>query len=296
MILNSNSFRFSFVAAIAAWAAASFFVRSAAAAAAPDNENWPQWRGPLATGEAPAARPPLNWSEEKNIKWKIKIPGEGTASPIIWKDSIFVLSAIPTGKKTEVKPATQPGNPEQGRQGRGGRGAGSDKPTEVFQFSVISIDRETGKTKWQKVAREEVPHEGHHPDHDFASASPITDGETVFAFFGSRGLHAYDLSGNLKWQKDLGRMQTKMGFGEGSSPALSGNTIVVNWDHEGDDFIAAFEKHTGKELWRQSREEDTSWATPLVVQYEGKAQVVTAATRKVRSYDLDSGKLVWETE
>jgi outer membrane protein assembly factor BamB len=294
MILNLNSIRFSFVAAIGALAAGSFFVRGVTAAAALENENWPQWRGPLATGESPTARPPLNWSEDKNIKWKGKVPGAGTASPIIWKDSIFLLSAIPTGKKTDEK--AQPENPQQGEQGRGGRGPRSEKPTEVFQFVVISIDRASGKTKWQKVAREEVPHEGHHPDHDFASASPITDGETLFAFFGSRGLHAYDLNGNLKWQKDLGRMQTKMGFGEGSSPALHGNTLVVNWDHEGDDFIVAFDKHTGIELWRQSREEDTSWSTPLVVEYEGKAQVVTAATRKVRSYDLDSGKLVWETE
>src|SRR5205085_11867402 len=119
------------------------------------------------------------------------------------------------------------------------------------------------------VVRDEIPHEGHHPDHDFASASPVTDGHTVFAFFGSRGLHALDFEGNLKWQKDLGRMQTKMGFGEGSSPALFGNTLVVNWDHEGEDFIAAFNKTTGQEIWRQPREEDTSWSTPLVVEHNG---------------------------
>jgi len=179
------------------------------------------------------------------------------------------LSAIPTGKKVENKALAQAGGSGADQPG-GRRGPQPGKPDKVFQFAVISIDRETGKTKWQKIAREEVPHEGHHPDHDFASASPVTDGETLFAFFGSRGLHAYDFDGNLKWQKDLGKMQTKMGFGEGSSPALYGNTIVVNWDHEGDDFIAAFDNNTGNELWRQARDEDTSWSTPWWSNTKGK--------------------------
>ena len=161
---------------------------------------------------------------------------------------------------------------------------------------VISIDRGSGKTKWQKVAREEVPHEGHHPDHDFASASPITDGETLFSTFRVARIAC------LRFERELGMAErprpdaNQDGFRRREFTGASGNTVVVNWDHEGDDFIVAFDKHTGKELWRQSREEDTSWSTPLVVEYEGKAQVVTAATRKFASYDLDSGKLVWETE
>jgi len=170
----------------------------------------------------------------------------------------------------------------------------SEKPTEAYQFALLCLDRQTGKTLWQGIAREAVPHEGAHRDHGFASFSPVTDGQRLFAYFGSRGLHCFDLQGNRKWEKDLGRMQTKNSFGEGSSPVLFGKTLVVNWDHEGDDFIAAFDSETGRELWRQPRDEDTSWATPLVVQHEGKAQVVTSATRKVRSYDLASGKLLWE--
>ena len=116
----------------------------------------------------------------------------------------------------------------------------------------------------------------------------------VFAYFGSRGLHAYDMDGKLKWQKDFGRMQTKMAFGEGSSPALHDGILVVNWDHEGDDFIVALEAASGRELWRKAREEDTSWSTPLILEHEGQAQVVTAATKKVRSYDLKTGTIIWE--
>jgi outer membrane protein assembly factor BamB len=253
------------------------------------NSNWPQWRGPLATGEAPNATPPQTWSETEHVKWKVKIPGSGTSTPIIWGDQVFIQTAIATGKKSETKNEPAPeGGP------RGGPGRGGEKPTETFQFTILALDRATGKTLWQKVAREEIPHEGHHQDHGFSSYSPITDGTLLFAYFGSRGIHAYDMQGNLKWEKDLGHMQTKMGFGEGSSPALFGDTLVINWDHEGDDFIVALDKNTGKELWKMPRQEDTSWSTPLIVQHEGKSQVVTTATKKIRSYDLADGKLLWE--
>jgi outer membrane protein assembly factor BamB len=248
----------------------------------------------------------VTWSETKNIKWKVKIPGNGTATPIIWNNQVFIQSAIKSPKKAEAalaRPfatvaaavAPQDAPPARPRRPGGPRGGmRPEKPTESYQFALVCLDRETGRTLWQKIAREEVPHEGHHPDHGFSSHSPITDGTNVYAYFGSRGLHCYDLKGNLKWEKDLGRMRTKNGFGEGSSPALSGNTIVVNWDHEGDDFIVAFDKETGRELWRQPREEETSWATPLIVVVNGGTQVVTSATKKIRSYDLASGKLLWE--
>jgi outer membrane protein assembly factor BamB len=122
----------------------------------------------------------------------------------------------------------------------------------------------------------------------------VTDGKVVVAYFGSRGLHCYDRDGNLKWEKDLGRMKTKLSFGEGSSPALYRNTVIVNWDHEGPGFIAAFDKETGSELWRTTRDEETSWSTPIVIDNDGKSQVITAATRRIRAYDLADGKLLWE--
>jgi len=281
-------------------AAGSLAVSALPGAAATAEQNWPQWRGPLATGAAPAANPPTVWSETQNVKWKVKIPGSGLATPIVWDDQIFIETAIATGNKPQAaeKSASSPAPADPTQENppprRRGGGMGSQKPTEVYQFVLLCLDRQTGKTLWQKIAREEVPHEGHQQDNGFASYSPITDGQSVFAYFGSRGLHCYDLKGNLKWKKEFGLMQTKMGFGEGSSPALFGNTIVVNWDHEGDDFIVALDKESGKELWRQPRDEETTWATPLIVQHDGKAQVVTAATRKIRSYDLATGKQIWE--
>jgi outer membrane protein assembly factor BamB len=122
----------------------------------------------------------------------------------------------------------------------------------------------------------------------------VTDGEHLYVSFGSRGLYCYDLAGNLKWEKDLGDMQTRNAFGEGSSPALHRDTIVVNWDHEGEDFIVALDSRTGKERWRQSRDEPTTWSTPLIVEHDGKREVVVSATNSVRSYDLATGEQLWE--
>jgi outer membrane protein assembly factor BamB len=436
------------------------FVVTTLSAASPD-DNWRQWRGPRQDGTAPRANPPVTWNETNNIKWKIQIPGEGSATPIVWEKKIFVQTAVPTGKKGE--PATNvsaraeepgrgagqdqrrgqgggrgggfgPGGPLSGKmvadgdqdkdgklsrpeftaladswfnkldteksgkldrekfsqafsdilgpppggdaarpdrrdggpgrfvggglfgvadgnkdgtltldefrstfdgwftkwdtdksgqldagkireglneamprpqfggggpggtggpgRGRGGSGA---KPTEVEQFTLLCIDRDSGKLLWQKVAREEVPHEGaKEGDGSFASPSGLTDGSLVFAYFGSRGLYCYDMNGNQKWSKDLGKMQVAMSFGEGSSPALHKDTLVVNWDNEGGSYIIALDKKTGKELWKKDRDERTSWSTPLIVEHDGKAQAVVAATGKIRAYDVESGEVVWE--
>jgi len=286
------------------------FAISTAAAPAP-NENWPQWRGPLQNGVAPAANPPTTWSETNNVKWKVKIPGSGQATPIIWDNRVFIQTAIPTGKKIEAKPgdaSEQPpaARPETGGEpprkgpgggkgkGRGGFGGGP-KPTEVYQFAIMCLDRQTGKVLWQQVAREEVPHEGYRQgEGSFASSSGLTDGTHLYAYFGSRGLYCYDLDGKPLWDQDLGKMRMVMGFGEGSSPALYHDTLIVNRDNEDNSFIIALDKNTGKTLWKKPREEHTSWSTPLIIERDGKAQAVVAATGKIRSYDVASGEVLWE--
>lgn len=255
----------------------------------PPQSDWAQWRGPVFNGTAPGATPPATWSESQNVKWKFKIPGFGSSSPIVWKNQVFILTAIPSGKKVEapVAPEPQSENQPDGRRR-------SEKPDEAYQFVVISVARETGKLLWQKTAKEMVPHEGHHKDHGFASSSPVTDGQHLYVSFGSRGLFCFDLAGNLKWEKDLGDMQTRNSFGEGSSPALYGNTLVINWDHEGEDFIVALDKSSGKELWRQTRDEPTNWSTPLIIKHDGVEQVIVSSTNRIRSYELSTGKVIWE--
>jgi outer membrane protein assembly factor BamB len=246
---------------------------------------WPQWRGPLATGEAPLANPPVEWSEEKNVRWRVEIPGRGQSSPVVWNDLVFVTTAVPVGKAVPVPPAdaAPTGGPPP-----------VVKPDGNVQFVVEAHNRTDGKLRWRRVLKELLPHEGTHQDGSYASGSALTEGERLYVFFGSRGLYALDLAGKVLWETQLGTMQTRMGFGEGSSPALFGDTLVVNWDHEGEDFVVALDKKTGKELWRTKRDEPTSWATPIVVAPGGKPQVITSATNRVRSYDLASGKLLWE--
>jgi len=262
--------------------------------------NWPQWRGPLGVGIAPVGDPPVSWSEARNIKWKVKLPGYGQGTPVVWENKIFVQTAIATGRKaapgTQGSAAPTAAGPG-GRGGSGRRGGGflSTTPTEAYAFVLMCIDRESGRTLWQKTACEVVPHEGHHrTEGSFAAASAITDGKCVLAFFGSRGLYCYDMDGRLKWKADFGQMRIVMSFGEGSTPALCGDIVVVNWDHEGGSFITALDKNTGKPLWKMPREERSSWATPLVVEHEGKRQVIVAATGKIRSYEPETGKMVWE--
>jgi len=245
---------------------------------------WPQWRGPHYTGVAPQGSPPLIWSEEKNVRWKIEIPGKGSASPIVWGDLLFIATAIPAEAS---KPASN--EPAAGPRRR------NIAPTHSQKFVILAIKRKDGSIVWQRTTREALPHEGTHPDGTWASNSPVTDGERVYAHFGSNGLYCYDLQGKLLWEKDLGDMATRNGFGEGSSPALHGNFIIVNWDHEGQSFIVALDKRTGKEIWKADRDEITSWATPLIVEHQGKPQVITNATNRVRSYDLATGKVLWET-
>ncbi|MBI5386250.1 MAG: PQQ-like beta-propeller repeat protein [Verrucomicrobia bacterium] len=244
--------------------------------------NWPQWRGPWANGVATHANPPVHWSETNNIRWKIPLPGKGHSSPIVFGDAAFLLAAVPVGEAQKPVFDDAPGVHD------------SVPVTHRHQFIVLAIHRRDGGILWRKTLREEWPHEGGHVTGSLASNSPVTDGERLYVFFGSRGLYCLDLKGGVQWSKDLGRMHTLHAHGEGSSPVLHGDTLVVCWDHEGGSFLYAFDKRTGEQRWKVARDEKTSWSTPLVVEHEGKPQVIVSATKRVRGYDLATGAQLWE--
>jgi len=250
--------------------------------AAEKQTHWPQWRGPLATGVAPDADPPTQWSELKNVRWKTAMPGKGHSTPVVWGSKIFLTTALPFGEPFEAKPDTAPG-------------AHDNSPvTRRHRFEVLAVDRTSGKIVWRKTVRQARPHEGGHTSGSLASASPVTDGKHVWAFFGSHGLYCLDLDGKPIWEADLGTLQSKHAHGEGSSPVLHGNTLAVNWDHEGDSFVVAFDKRTGRERWKVKREEVTSWSSPIVVEHEGRPQLIVSGTKRVRGYDLATGKVIWQ--
>jgi outer membrane protein assembly factor BamB len=262
-------------------------------------KNWHYWRGPHATGVAVNANPPTTWSETENIRWKVRIPGMGHATPIVWEDKIYIQTAI-KGEKPEVKEEAEEKesadfNPFSGfLPQEQGRGRDNDRNAAPYKFNILALNRSTGDVLWEKTLREEVPHEGIHGTASFASNSPITDGEHIYAYFGSRGLYCLDMQGNLKWEKDIGQMRKRNTFGEGSCPIIHGNTIVIVQDHEGPSFIIALDKRTGDELWKMDRDERTTWTSPIVVEHGGKAQVIVPATNRSRSYDLETGEVLWE--
>jgi outer membrane protein assembly factor BamB len=262
--------------------------------AAPGDDFWPTWRGPQATGAALKGNPPITWSKTENVKWKVELPGKGQSSPVIWENKIFFQTAIDTGKAGTAE--SQPAQPEQpAAPARGGRGGpGGAAPKTIYKFDMVCMDRATGKILWQKTAAEAMPHEGHQETGSFAAYSPITDGKRVWASFGSRGLYCYDMDGNLKWSKPLVRMTIKMGFGEGSSPCLAGDAIIVVCDHEAGSVIFAFNKETGDLIWKKDRDEKTTWATPVVAEANGKLQIITNGTAATRSYDAKTGDLIWQ--
>lgn len=247
-----------------------------------ENQNWGQWRGPKATGASETADPPIRWSETENIRWKTLIPGLGHSSPVVWGDRVFVTTAVKFGPKFEPIHDNAPGSHD------------NLPVSQRHKYVVLSLDRASGEILWEKVVNENIPHEGSHHSGSLASASPVTDGNYVYAHFGSHGLFCLDFDGNIVWQKDFEKMHSKHAHGEGSSPVLFDNTLAINWDHEGQSFVMALNKNTGKEIWKQPRKEVTSWSTPIIVNHDGKPQLIIAGTDRVRGYDLATGESIWE--
>ncbi len=267
--------------AVAGWIVITLTAASLLAQGSPAARYWPQWRGPDANGISTTANPPVEWSETKNIRWKAALPGLGSASPVVWRDRVYVLTAVPVGVSGDAQHAFR----------------GGVQPLDKYRFMVIALDRKTGRPVWERVAREQVPHEGARPENGtFASGSPVTDGSRVYAYFGSYGLYAYDMNGKPIWAKDLGDMRIRSQFGEGTTPVLHGNTLVIVWDHTDGSFIVALDKRNGRELWRVPRDEIDTWATPLVVEVDGRPQVIVGGDRRIRSYDLATGTGVWDAD
>jgi outer membrane protein assembly factor BamB len=252
-------------------------------------EAWPAWRGPLATGVAPAANPPVRWSEDTNVLWKVALPGLGHSTPVVWGDRIFLTTAVETRQAVDsntVKAAADQLPEWQKKSAR--------LPNRVIQFVVLALRRSDGAVLWKQTVCEEAPRAGTHADGSWASGSPVTDGRHVYACFGSYGLYCLDMDGKKQWEKRFGIMKVKADFGEGASPVLYGDQVFMNWDQEGASFLVALDKRTGAERWRVNRDEATSWSTPLIVEGHDKPQVIVSATKRIRSYDLAKGTLLWE--
>lgn len=243
---------------------------------------WPQWRGPLNTGMA-IGDAPLRWDDRTNVRWTLEIPGRGHSTPVVAGNRLFLTTAVPTGRGTP---------PAQAGRAGGGADAGLE-----HRFEVMAVDRDTGQVAWQRTATVATPHEGYHRVYgSFASNSPVTDGTRVFAFFGSRGLYAYDLEGRLLWERDFGvRMRMDLAFGEGTPLTLHDGRLLLHFDHLDTGFLVMLDPATGREIWRTRRTEPYNWAAPYVAVHDGRRQIVVSGLT-VRGYDFDTGALLWEAE
>lgn len=244
--------------------------------------DWAQWRGPLGTGVSVQATPPVSWSEEENVQWKTELPGRGHSSPIVWQDQVFLTTAVPVGSEFDPIADERPGSHD------------NLKVRQRHRYVVLSVDRKQGNILWERTVNENVPHEGGHYTGSLASASPLTDGQRLYAYFGSNGLFALDLDGQILWEKQFGKMHSKHGHGEGASPCLYKDQLFINWDEEGQSFLAAIDVKTGKENWRAERDEVTSWASPIVGVVDGQPQVIVAGTHRIRGYSTTDGSVIWE--
>lgn len=258
--------------------------QSAFSQQSPDSvHRWTQWRGPLGTGEAAAtADPPTRWSETENVKWKTPIKGLGHSTPAVWEDHIFLTSAEPVGEKFDPIPDGRPGSHN------------NLSVSQRHRYIVTAISRQSGKVLWEKAVHENVPHEGGHESSSLATGSLVTDGAHVWAYFGSHGLFCLDFEGNVVWDHKFEPMFSKHGHGEGSSPALANGLIAINRDQEAQSYLLVLDAKTGKEKWRSDREEITSWSSPVFIEHAGKTQLVVAGTGRIRAYDPQSGKVIWE--
>lgn len=256
-----------------------------------EETNWPQWRGPGGQGISSEAGLPIEWSKRANVRWAAAIEGRGHSSPAVWGDDVFVTTAIEGPVVPGAKPVVHIENGEVFLH------PDSVGATHSHTFKVFCLDAETGKVRWERVAYEGTVYDDRHRMSSYASPTPATDGRLVYVYFGSEGLYCYDLNGNLVWKRHLGGVAT-FGMGVGTSPILYRNMVILQVDENNGErsFITALDKGTGDEVWRVPRGVQASFSTPLLIEDEGRTELVTNGNEAIISYDPDSGKELWRVK
>jgi outer membrane protein assembly factor BamB len=257
--------------------------------------NWPQFRGEGGNGRSDETGLPTEWAADKNVAWKVAIPGAGWSGPVVWGDKVFVTSAV----------ADQTARPRPFRledAAPGGKATGDSLQPGNCRWQLLCLDRATGKILWERTAAEGKPTQPIHVTNTYAAETPATDGERVYAYFGTVGVFCYDMAGNRLWAKDLGSYKMGGDFGAGSSPVVAGGKLFVQYDNKEHSFLVALDAKSGRELWRAERKERSSWSTPFIWRAGGKVQVVACGPGgndedddgRVRAYDAATGEVVWE--
>ena len=249
--------------------------------------DWPQFRGPRASGVAEERALPTKWNLEsgENIRWQTMIPGLGHASPIVWKDRIYIATAVKPGARPELK---------VGLYGSGD----SYAEKEPHQWRLVCLDKVSGRILWDKLGHESVPRVERHTKATHCNSTPATDGERIVVMFGSEGLFCFDMEGRELWRKDLGKLHAgpydvpRLQWGFASSPVLHDGKAIVQCDTLSDHFLAVFDAKDGRELWRTARDEVSAWSTPIVA--ETPKQIVVNGWKHIGGYDFATGRELWK--
>ena len=270
-------------------------------------ETWPGFRGHGLSGVAPGKAIPERWSTTERVKWKIDVPGRGWSSPIVWGDTVYMTSAI-NGKPfkqptpglygndfiAEMRAQGLPAD-EINRRVRA-RDSESSEEADVIRYMVYAVDAGTGTIRWEREAHRRVPHGGRHRKNTYASETPFTDGERVYASFGQNvGLFCYSPSGDLLWKKEWPPQPIYLDFGTASSPVVHDGRIYLLHDSEAESYITALDAKTGQELWRTARPAiglpRSSWTTPFIWKNDLRTEIVTTGHGLVIAYGLDGTEL-----
>lgn len=257
-----------------------------------NSEDWPQWRGPHGDGVSSARNLTTEWSGTQNVEWKTAIPGHGHSSPVVWGDRIFLTTAV-EGAVVPGRVAA-PKHKLEGEDFAHPDAMGADRRHTLY---ALSLDAVSGKILWQRAAYEGPVSDSRHRRASFASLTPVTDGKTVYFYFGSEGLYAYDFSGKLRWKYSPGNLST-LGVGYGASPVLFENLVILQCDeNEGHhSFIVGVDKRSGREVWRTPRRVSLSWSTPLLVRSGNRTEVIASGNEWVIAYDPGTGKELWRSD
>ena len=246
-------------------------------------EHWTQFRGPGARGVAEGPNLPDRWSADENVAWKTDVPGRGWSSPIVWDDRVFLTTAL---SSDELE------SPKKGLYFGGNR---PEPPKVQEERRVICLDLSSGEVLWERVVHRGPADTPIHLKNSFASETPVTDGERVYAYFGNVGLYGFDLGGRPVWSRRFEPRDTRNGWGTAASPVLHGDRLYILNDNDEESYLLCLDKRTGDEVWRTVRDEGSNWSTPYIWQNDHRTEIVTAGTDKVRSYDLKGNLLWWFT-
>ena len=249
------------------------------------DESWSRFRGPTAAGVAQDdPRLPDRWTTTENVTWRAEIPGWSWSSPVVWGHRVFLTTVVSDQEYEKPKKGLYLG---QGRR---------KPPQGVHHWLVYCLDLKSGAIVWKREAHMGQPGSPRHPKSSYASETPATDGERLYALFGDVGLYCYDVNGKALWTHRIEPRETFYGYGAAASPVVHGDQVVMVYDNQEESYIASFDVKTGKERWRTEREEKRStWATPFVWEHKLRTEIVTPGRTRIRSYDL-SGKVLWEMD